>query len=88
MQETRFVEELEVLVNRYSMEVGSNTPDFVLAQYIRQCLEAFDNSVRARDKWYGFWDRDEELPLKTKEIGRPSHNTRSPKRAKPRIGRA
>jgi hypothetical protein len=85
MQEARFVEELEVLVNRYSMEVGSNTPDFVLAQYIRQCLEAFDNSVRARDKWYGFWDRDKERPLK---IGRPSHNTRSPKRAKPRIGRA
>jgi hypothetical protein len=45
--------ELESLINRNSMELGSNTPDFVLAYYLRDCLEAFDRAVVRREKWYG-----------------------------------
>ena len=35
------------------MENGSNTPDFMLAQYLLGCLEAFNIAVTTREKWYG-----------------------------------
>lgn len=44
---------LENLLNQHSMENGSNTPDFVLATYLRNCLDAFDWAVNQRDLWYG-----------------------------------
>jgi hypothetical protein len=43
-----FREELISLINRYSMENGSNTPDIVLADYLIACLEAFDEAVTER----------------------------------------
>ena len=48
-----FRKELEELLNRHSMENGSNTPDFMLATYLNACLVAFDEIVKARDRWYG-----------------------------------
>lgn len=62
-----FRQELEELVNRHSMEQYSNTPDFVLAEYLLRQLEVFDLAVRERERWYGrlqggqFW----KLPGKT-----------------------
>jgi len=47
-----FEKELEQLINHHSQENGSNTPDFILAQYIRACLENFNRTTIARDKWY------------------------------------
>ena len=47
-----FRTELEKLINRYSKENGSNTPDFILAEYLILSLEAFDRAVVARSKWY------------------------------------
>jgi acyl carrier protein len=44
---------LENLINRYSIENESDTPDFILAQYLRACLDAFKVAVRERDRWYG-----------------------------------
>lgn len=35
------------------MENGSNTPDFMLADFLDSCLEAFDLATMRRDKWYG-----------------------------------
>ena len=32
------------LLNRYSMENGSNTPDFMLADYLIDCLRALDKT--------------------------------------------
>ena len=49
-----FEEELSCLINRYSKENESNTPDFILALYIRKCLEAYAEAVKARDRWYSF----------------------------------
>ena len=40
-------------INKVSAENMSNTPDFILAEYLVQCLGAFDLSVMTRDKWYG-----------------------------------
>ena len=48
-----FPAKLEELINCYSIENGSNTPDFILAEYLRGCLENFDMCVRRREEWYG-----------------------------------
>lgn len=40
-------------MNRHSLENGSDTPDFLLADYLIHCLEAFDTAVAAREQWYG-----------------------------------
>jgi hypothetical protein len=47
-----FRREVESAINRHSMENGSNTPDFILAMYLVECLAAFDRAVNARDAWY------------------------------------
>lgn len=54
---TDFHDELSGLINKYSKENGSDTPDFILANYLAMCLDAFDQGVEARDRWYG---RDEK----------------------------
>lgn len=51
--ELEFRHELEELINRHSMENGSDTPDFILCEYLMDCLAAFDRAVVAREKWYG-----------------------------------
>lgn len=48
-----FRSELEALLNRNSMENGSDTPDFILATYLADCLEAFDKATKRREAWYG-----------------------------------
>ena len=50
---TEFEQELTALVNRYSMEGESNTPDFILAQYITNSLRAYNRAVQQRETWYG-----------------------------------
>ena len=48
-----FKKELESLINKYSIENGSNTPDFILADYLWQCIETFNNAMHSRELWYG-----------------------------------
>lgn len=48
-----FRKELETLINKHSIENDSDTPDFILANYIKRTLETFGVAVNARDKWYG-----------------------------------
>lgn len=48
-----FRTELESAINRHSKENGSNTPDFILAQFLMDSLSVFDNAVRARELWNG-----------------------------------
>lgn len=49
---SKFRENLEVLINQHSMENGSETPDFILAEYLRDSLVAFDKAVNARVNFY------------------------------------
>ena len=44
-----FKKELTALINKASMENGSNTPDYILAEYLNDCLSAFDKAVKARE---------------------------------------
>ncbi len=48
-----FRKEIENVINRNSKEQASNTPDFILAQYLEACLAAFDVAVQQRETWYG-----------------------------------
>ena len=40
-------------LNRYSAENPSNTPDWILAQYLLGCLAAWNMGVQQRETWYG-----------------------------------
>ena len=44
---------IEQAINSTSSENGSNTPDFILAEYLTDCLAAFDKATINREKWYG-----------------------------------
>lgn len=44
---------IESAINRHCAENGSNTPDFILAEYLIDCLAAFDRASNARSKWHG-----------------------------------
>jgi hypothetical protein len=48
-----FAKELESLINRHSQENDSDTPDFILAGYLRDCLSAWNEATKARERWYG-----------------------------------
>ncbi len=45
--------ELTRLLNRHSAENKSDTPDFILAVYLLDCLSAFEVAVIKRETWYG-----------------------------------
>lgn len=49
---TDFRLELEKLINKYSMENGSDTPDYVLAQHLCECLATFNMTIRNRERYY------------------------------------
>jgi hypothetical protein len=53
MSESNFVRDIEEIINRHSQENNSHTPDFILAEYIKSCLRAFDTAVNTREHWYG-----------------------------------
>jgi len=69
--ETNFRKELEQLVNKYSKENGSDTPDFILARYLENVLDNFDAAVKEREEWYGrqkhITDLPEDVPFPTVE---------------------
>ena len=48
-----FGKELEALINKHCQENASNTPDYLLAQYLLGCLAAFNTVVQQRETWYG-----------------------------------
>jgi len=41
------------LLNCFSRESESDTPDFILAEYLLKALEAFEDATRNREQWYG-----------------------------------
>lgn len=70
-QQDPFETELRDLINRHSKEKGSNTPDFVLADYLTTCLKNFDYYVRYREDTKATADNPmPETFYTTKEIER------------------
>jgi len=58
---SEFEKELEGLINRYSEENRSNTPDFILARYLVICLSAWNQATAQREVWYGRGDQEGRL---------------------------
>jgi hypothetical protein len=54
-------------------ENGSNTPDFVLAEFVLGCIATFDEAVKRRDHWYG-----EEREAAAAAVGTVHHSVPSP----------
>lgn len=57
----KFRDELEILINRHSMENNSDTPDYILANYVMDCLGAYAKAHNHTNAWFGFnpWARKE-----------------------------
>ena len=52
-----FKHDLAKLINLYSLESVSNTPDFIIAEYLTNTLLEFDKLMQSRDNWYGYSQR-------------------------------
>ena len=44
---------VKVAINTECRENDSNTPDFILAEFMMKCLEAFELASNEREVWYG-----------------------------------
>lgn len=47
---TAFEKELVALINKHGQEYGSGTADFILARYLRRCLEAFNEATNSKQR--------------------------------------
>lgn len=66
-RQASFRNELQELLNRHSMENESNTPDYMLADYLIQCLKSLDEAINRRSSWYGKFDSPGQAALPTME---------------------
>lgn len=48
----QFVDDLRFAINKNSMEAGSDTPDFILAEYLADCLDQFNKVMKTRTNYY------------------------------------
>jgi hypothetical protein len=53
---TKFERDIASVLNRYCKENDSNTPDYILAEYLNRCLITFNLAVQKRAQWYGRMD--------------------------------
>jgi hypothetical protein len=66
-----FRNKVEEAINWCSMENGSDTPDFILADFLTDCLRVFGTATTRRERWYGReigeWQKTTDLTLTEKE---------------------
>ena len=60
--------EIENIINKASAENESDTPDFILAEYLIDCLKAFNKATNKRQGWYGNKKKDDGNKLKEPKI--------------------
>jgi hypothetical protein len=46
------IRELTRVINKYSLESGSDTPDWIIAEHMLRSLELLDLTIKARNRWY------------------------------------
>jgi len=51
-EDTTLIQKIAKALNMHSRENGSDTPDFILAEYLTDCLAAWDKSCQSRKNWY------------------------------------
>lgn len=59
---TTFAQDLARVINCHSMEIGSHTPDHILAEFLTGCLKTWNEATRAREKWYASANSDFKEP--------------------------
>jgi len=69
-EKSEFEIELQALINKHSMENGSDTPDFILAHFLVECLIVFDAAVGVRTEWYRATDETASDDNEVKEAER------------------
>jgi hypothetical protein len=63
-----FKKELEQLLNKYSIDNDTNTPDFILADYLTGCIKVYNKTTVKRDDWSGRGHGIIELEAPTPEL--------------------
>lgn len=53
MEKSKMEKKLEDLINSESRENDSNTPDFILSEFMMNCLDAFELANNKREVWFG-----------------------------------
>ena len=53
MEKTTLEKRLEELINEECRENDSNTPDFLLSEFMMNCLDAFELASNKREVWFG-----------------------------------
>lgn len=53
MSHEDFLKELSSLINKANLEPVSDTPDYILAEYLWDCLVSYRNVINKRDEWFG-----------------------------------
>ena len=53
MEKTKLEKKLEELINEECRENDSNTPDFLLSEFMMSCLDAFELASNKREVWFG-----------------------------------
>lgn len=64
-QPSTFETDIRDTINRHSKENGSNTPDFILACYLIDALNAFNKAVKHRAYWHGHETQPSPPPAMT-----------------------
>jgi len=57
---------LAAALNRFSAENASDTPDWILAQYLLGCLAAWNMAVQQREAWYSRDAQPADVPDATR----------------------
>jgi len=52
-ENAQMLREFASVINRYSLENDSNTPDFILAIVALDAINSFNKSSIRRENWYG-----------------------------------
>lgn len=47
----RLIKEFAEVINRNSLENGSDTPDYILGRYLVECLCNYNDTIQLRNKW-------------------------------------
>ena len=48
----RLIEEFRKVINRNSLENGSNTPDYILARMIVEFIALYNDTVQLKEEWH------------------------------------
>ena len=51
-EKKQIIKEFSEIINKHSLENESDTPDFILAEYLYNCLIVVDNIILKREIWY------------------------------------